>query len=250
MIVDDIYKNNDKKILIKRNMRSRGILSMRSSIMNFNSNKKIGIIAEFKRRSPSGFVNNENTDIFKYYDVIHNSIAGMSILTEERYFNGNQMDVVSVQRYNIPILIKDFVSNDEMIESSYMIGGDVILLIADFLERDKIEMLNRKIKSLGMEALIEFHDLKAFERITTDENVIIGYNRRNLKTLKIEDESFDAHDLIRSTGLLSVLESGITSENILKMPRYNAMLIGSSILSNDSVLKSAGMIKYDGFGYS
>ncbi len=250
MIVDDIYKNNDKRHLIKKNMRSREILSMSSSIKRHNSMNKIAVIAEYKRRSPSGFVNNENTDIFKYYDVIHNSIAGMSILTEERYFNGNQMDVVSVQKYNVPILIKDFISNDDMIESSYMAGGDAILLIADFLEKNKIKSLNRKIKSLGMEALIEFHDLKAFDKIINDENVIIGYNRRNLKTLKIEDESAEAYDLIRSTGLLSVLESGITSGNLSMMPKgYNAMLIGSSILSNDNVLKSIEMIKYDGFGY-
>ena len=92
-------------------------------------------------------------------------------------------------------------------------------------------------KKLGMEALIEVHDPESVKNIFPDENVVLGYNRRNLKTLRMEDNSMEVYDKLKSYGLPIVLESGITSENIknLHVEKYQGLLIGSSLLSGDVI---------------
>ena len=89
----------------------------------------------------------------------------------------------------------------------------------------------------GMDALIEVHDPESVKNIFPDENVVLGYNRRNLKTLKMEDNSMAVYDKLKSYGLPIVLESGITSENInnLHIEKYQGLLIGSSLLSGDVI---------------
>jgi indole-3-glycerol phosphate synthase len=235
MIVDEIYRNNYKRKLLEFNMRERPIISLKDALTK-NSNGP-GIIAEYKRKSPSGFSNKSNTDILKYFNCIQKTIAGISILTEPHYFEGNLLDATSVQCYNKPILVKDFISNDKMIQSAYMAGGDAYLLICDFLDYDGVKNMVQYGKELGMEALVEVHDPDKISNIFPDENVLIGYNRRNLRTLKMEDRSEEVYDRLKSYGLPLVLESGITSKNIndLHIDKYTGLLIGSSLLSGDSI---------------
>ncbi len=235
MIVDEIYRNNYRRKLVDRNLRTRGILSLKEALTK--SSNGPGIIAEYKRKSPSGFKNNSNTDILKYFNSIKENIAGISILTEPQYFDGNQLDASTVQCYSKPVLIKDFISNEKMIDSSYKIGGDAYLLICDFLDYEEIKKLVKYGMDAGMEALVEVHDSDKIKNIYTDENVLIGYNRRNLKTLKMEDESEMVYDKLRSFGLPLILESGINSENIgtLHIEKYDGLLIGGSLLSGDTI---------------
>jgi indole-3-glycerol phosphate synthase len=235
MIVDEIYKMNDKRELLKSSMRKRGIISLKDSLAKCKN--RPGIIGEYKRKSPSGFSNKYNTDILKYFDSIKKIVAGISILTEPHYFNGNPLDAIAVQCYNKPILIKDFISNSRMIDSSFNAGGDAYLLICDFLDYSRIKEMVKYGKKLGMEALVEVHDENSIKNIFPDENVILGYNRRNLKTLKMEDNSMEVYDKLKSYGLPLVLESGITSGNISKLhiEKYQGLLIGSSLLSGDII---------------
>ncbi len=235
MIVDEIYKNNENRRLPEFNMREKDIISLKRALEK-NQNGP-GIIAEYKRKSPSGFNNKYNTDILKYFNNIQIIIAGISILTEPQYFGGTPLDARAVQCYNKPILIKDFISSERMVKSSYMSGGDAFLLICDFLDYSRIKTLVQYGKKLGMDALVEVHDPDSVKNIFPDENVIIGYNRRNLKTLKMEDNSGEMYDNLKSYGLPIVLESGITSANIhnLHIEKYQGLLIGSSLLSGDVI---------------
>ncbi|MGE9810962.1 indole-3-glycerol-phosphate synthase [Ferroplasma acidiphilum] len=235
MIVDEIYSKNNERKLQEFNMRERGIISLKRTLEK-NQNGP-GIIAEYKRKSPSGFSNKYNTDILKYFDGIQRIIAGISILTEPQYFGGTPLDAEAVQCYNKPILIKDFISSESMIKSSYMSGGDAFLLICDFLDYASIKKLVQYGKKFGMDALVEVHDPASAKNIFPDENVILGYNRRNLKTLKMEDNSEEMYDNLKSYGLPVVLESGINHENINKLhiEKYQGLLIGSSLLSGDTI---------------
>ncbi len=235
MIVDDIYSENNKRKLLEFNMRERPTISLKSSLKD--TGKKPGIIAEFKRKSPSGFRNKSNTDILKYFNSIKEIIAGISILTEPQYFGGKQLDAITVQCYSKPILIKDFISSRKMVRSSFMAGGDVFLLICDFLDYKTIKDLVQYGNTLGMEVLVEVHDPGSIGNIFPEENVLIGYNRRNLKTLKMEDRAESVYDRLKSFGLPMILESGITSGNIGKLNtgKYDGLLIGSSILSGDEI---------------
>ena len=235
MIVDDIYSGNNLRNLISFNMRERNTISLKKSLKE--TKIKPGIIGEFKRKSPSGFRNKSNTDILKYFNDIKEIIAGISILTEPQHFGGNMLDARAVQCYNKPILIKDFISSRKMVQSSFMAGGDAFLLICDFLDYEIIKDLVQYGNTLGMEALVEVHDPDSIENIFPEENVLIGYNRRNLKTLEMQDQAEDLYDSLKSFGLPLILESGITSKNIgaLNVEKYDGLLIGASILSGDTI---------------
>lgn len=239
-IVDNIYRANSRRAHIEKDYRARDVISFRKELGRKNSEGKLGVIAEFKRSSPSGFSNTMNSSLKEYLKRVSKfGICGLSILTEPDYFNGSMEDVMISQRLNMPILVKDFISNRRMIDDAYKAGGDVVLLIADFLNREDIIDMVRYTIDLGMEALLEFHDLKQLDKITVAENAIIGYNRRNLRTMKMEPQEEKVLKMIEGLSVPLILESGINSSNlnIIENTRFNGLLIGTSILNNDNVLK-------------
>src|SRR5690606_24384345 len=119
-----------------------------------------GIIAEFKRRSPSKSVINT---MAKVDDVAigykHAGACGMSILTDEIYFGGTLDDLIrSRQSYKLPILRKDFIIDEYQIIESKAFGADVILLIASILTKEEIKHFSELAKSINLEVLLEVHN--------------------------------------------------------------------------------------------
>lgn len=232
--VSKIYDKNRKRTKYN-GTRSRGVLKLSDSILNRKSVFGISVIAEFKRKSPSGFKNSVNTDFSRYLrNVIGLGVSGISILTEPDYFSGSYEDLSAASKFNVPLLDKDFISTPEMVDSAYNAGADCILLIADFLEGRKLEELASKAESYSMEALIEFHDPESIERIPMMNNVILGYNRRNLRTLKIEGDEMKIIDTLKDKEVISVLESGLVATNIPRniAREFDAFLIGESLLNS------------------
>lgn len=230
--VDDIYSRNPLRSRIPFS-RMREPISLLGSLLDFKSRGKTGIISEFKRKSPSGFDIRRAVEPLQYFrDSRLENIAGISILTEPDYFLGSYGDVSRVQELNIPILDKDFASTPLMVENAYNSGADVILFILDFLERQKVRELCKLAVSLGMEALVEFHDLSLMKDIEPQEGVIIGYNRRNLRTLKMEPQEEKVLAGLKGSGVEVILESGIDREYLREhdVSPYLGMLIGTSIL--------------------
>lgn len=245
-IVEEIYKNNRTRVPVRESRRQRDVLSLTSAIESANSRGKIALIAEYKRRSPSGFVNDSNPDIMKYYEKISKKdIDAMSVLCEPDHFGGNYSDITKVQGFMKPVLAKDFISSREMIISSYNAGADVVLLIADFLSKETLSDLINFSRNLGLEVILEFHSLEEIEKVNAFKNVIIGYNRRNLKTMEVEGGEEKAVDLIKSSDFPIILESGLSSTNISKIEtsKFNGVLIGSSILKDDNVISTLGALR-------
>lgn len=236
-VVEEIYRRNNMRDPVKENRRNRPVLSMRESIRKLNSMKMIGLVAEFKRSSPSGFTAPPDLSLEKYFSGIPaGNIGGISILTEPDYFLGSYGDIEACQDLNLPILVKDFISTTEMIDSSFNSGGDCVLLISDFLDHKILSALYDHALSLGMDVLVEFHDAPSAAGLDSFEKAIIGYNRRNLRNLKMEPDP-EGIGAIMKINNMRILESGLNRTNISSgiLKGFNGVLVGSSILSGEDV---------------
>ena len=161
--------------------------SLKESIKKSTS----GIICEFKRKSPS----NENINYISNISEVINGYeraraVGVSILTNEKYFDGSISDINKVKNsIEIPILRKEFIISEYQIVESKSIGADAILLIASILDKEEIKNFSSLAKSLGLEVLLEIHSIDEFNKISNTDIDIIGVNNRNLDTLDINIEN-------------------------------------------------------------
>ncbi len=235
-IVDKFYAYNKKRSMpVYR--RTRNPVSMIGPVKRVNLESRKAIIAEFKRGSPSGFDIGRNESPISYFERIQSGlIAGFSVLTQPEFFLGSFEDLSGVQSLNVPLIAKDFVGTQRMIEGCFNAGADVILLISDFLQPRTIRELADDAIELGMEVLIEFHDPGKFPEIAEPDSIIIGYNRRNLRTMKIEEERKAVELLLGYEGI-KFIESGIGKADFARLNKLdcNAFLIGQSMLEGELV---------------
>lgn len=190
----------------------------------------LGIISEFKRKSPSAGIINESGIAREI--CIEYSKAGasaISVLTDSEYFGGSSDDLTEVRRkVTCPVLRKDFIIDEYQIIEARAIGADAILLIAEIHSAEKLAELYRFAGSLGLEVLVEVHDEKNISRIPDDAQ-IVGINSRNLASFSVDLEhlSMLIHRLPEDS--VKVAESGIKSVTDyinLKNAGFNAFLIG------------------------
>ena len=250
-VVDKIYSNNATRDFTHRKERQRPVISLRNEIMQSRRNGKKATIFEFKRSSASGFKNVNYNDPSEFANASKDYCNAFSILTEPMYFNGKFSDAESFMELDKPLLMKDFIDRRVMIDKAYFENFDCILLISDFLSMDRVRELSTYAQSIGLDVLVEFHDKDRFEQIKSMEGIILGYNRRNLRTLKMEGEEEMINNMTDETDNPFILESGINSENFEKIDQLNfdGYLIGEAVLKDSKFLreiKNLGVIRYDG----
>ena len=195
---------------------------------------KSGIIAEFKKQSPSAGVIN------KYLSVEKTSIgymqagaSALSILTDKTFFGGSSEDLTIARKYNFcPILRKDFIINEYQLIESKSIGADAILLIAAVLTKEEIIDLTDKAHELGLEVLLELHAPDEIQKLYEKVDVV-GVNNRDLNTMKIDvKQSIIMSDLLPKQ-MIKISESGIENIEViqkLKTHGYQGFLIGSHFM--------------------
>lgn len=204
-----------------------------SLIDNLREGKTTGIIAEFKRKSPSkGFIN-EHANVLKVTTAYKNGgSAALSILTDELFFGGSNADLIAARVLQIPILRKDFIVDTYQIAEAKAIGADVILLIAACLSADEVKTLAAYAVSIGLEVLLELHDESELEHICAD-TILVGINNRNLKDFNVDiDASLRMAKLI-SDDKIKIAESGISEAsmiNIFKKAGFAGFLIGENFM--------------------
>ncbi len=193
-----------------------------------------GIIAEFKRKSPSKGIINEFADPANVcLEYMQAGASALSVITETEYFGGSLKDLTTARKFNYcPILRKDFILDEYQVIEARSIGADVILLIAEVLSKDELKNLYGKARDLGLEVLFEIHDKESLDKIPQDAE-IIGINNRNLKTLEVNvQHSLDLlPDLPASA--VKVAESGIDSpETAIKLKRagFAGLLMGERFM--------------------
>lgn len=221
------------EVLRQSELYARPRLSLRRFLLD---ETKTGIIAEFKRRSPSKGSINEAADVVEVTTAYaNNGASALSVLTDELFFGGSTEDLIKARVNQIPILRKDFMIDEYQIEEARAMGADVILLIAACLTPDEVKRLAAYAKDLGMEVLLELHAEKELEHIC-EETEIIGINNRDLKTFKVDIERSLRMAEHIPADKIKVAESGINSiENILLFQEngFRGFLIGENFMKEE-----------------
>ncbi|CAL4998021.1 unnamed protein product [Urochloa decumbens] len=203
------------------------------------------LIAEVKKASPSRGVLRENfnpVEIANAYEK--NGAACLSILTDEKYFQGSfeNLEKVRASGVKCPLLCKEFVIDKWQIYNARSKGADAILLIAAVLTDLDMKYFLRICKELGMTALIEVHDEKEMDRVLKINGVkLIGINNRSLETFVVDTSNtkmlLEKHgDSIREKGILVVGESGLfTPDDVAYVQNagVSAVLVGESLVKQE-----------------
>lgn len=197
-----------------------------------------GIIAEYKRRSPSkDVINHRNTVIEVSRGYEQAGASGISVLTDSRYFGGSLDDLLQARAtVKMPVLRKDFMIDPYQFYEAKAYGADVILLIAAVLTDKEISEFSALARELRMEVLLEVHNLEELERSDLQNVDMIGVNNRDLKTFQVSLEaSKELSDKIPDK-IVKVSESGISQiEAITELKRfgYQGFLIGENFMKSD-----------------
>jgi indole-3-glycerol phosphate synthase len=191
----------------------RPCLSLKSFLLDPS---KTGIIAEFKRRSPSKGIIHPNPDVLAITTAYsEGGASALSVLTDENFFGGSNEDLILARKNNIPILRKDFIIDPYQIEEAKSIGADVILLIAACLTKEEVQSLASYAIDLGLEVLLELHDESELNHVCNEID-IVGINNRNLKTFEVDiEQSIRMANQIHPSKVL-VAESGISGIDQIK----------------------------------
>ncbi|GAA4299143.1 indole-3-glycerol phosphate synthase TrpC [Nibribacter koreensis] len=194
-----------------------------------------GIIAEYKRKSPSlGTINAyapvERTSI----GYMQAGASALSVLTDTQFFGGKNEDLTTARKFNLcPILRKDFVIDEYQILEAKSIGADAILLIAAILTKEEVERLGQFAHSLGLEVLLEVHDRQELENNLTPHVDLIGVNNRNLKDFSVSIETSKELASLIPNDFVKVTESGLSkAENLVELRQYGyeGFLIGEAFM--------------------
>ena len=196
-----------------------------------------GIIAEFKRKSPSKGIINDQVDpvaVTKAYQDA--GASAVSILTDEYFFGGNDQDLLRArQALEIPILRKEFIIDEYQVHEAKALGADLILLIAACLSKEEVLRFSTVARSLGLEVLLELHDEDELEHVCETVD-LVGINNRSLKTFDVNIERSLKMASQLPKGKLKVAESGIDDPAQVKLFKengYSAFLIGENFMKTN-----------------
>ena len=211
-----------------------GDIPMARSMKQALSSSSSGIIAEFKRRSPSkGWIKQDACPEEIIPSYVAAGASALSILTDEKFFGGSLKDIRTVRPLvDIPILRKDFIIDEYQLYQAKIVGADAVLLIAAALEKDKCQQLTEQAHVLGLEVLLEIHSTEELSYINKDVDMV-GINNRNLGTFitDIKNSFRLAGQLPQDTVLVS--ESGISNPEVVKQLQANGFrgfLIGETFM--------------------
>ena len=199
---------------------------------------KSGIIAEFKRHSPSkGDINKHSTVEEVTTGYAKAGVSGLSVLTDYNFFKGQSEDLIKARNANqIPVLRKDFIVDEYQILEAKSIGADVILLIAECLSKPRVVELSAFAKSLGLEVLMEVHAEKQLSKLTQHID-IVGVNNRDLTTFTVSTQtSVRLFDIIPND-FIKISESGISNPATileLKDVGFQGFLIGEAFMKTEN----------------
>ena len=209
-----------------------------SFVKNILADDSNGIIAEFKRKSPSKgdiHAGAKVEDIVPLYEKA--GVSGVSILTDEHFFGGKNSDVERGRELiSTPILRKEFIVDSYQIYEAKAMGASAILLIGAVLTKEETYEFAKLASDLGMEILFEAHDEVELDLIN-DYIQMVGINNRNLKTFEVDLEQSIKLANQLPTSMVPVAESGISSPEdyiYLKKAGFKAFLMGEYFMKNEN----------------
>ena len=205
------------------------------SMRQFLASSATGIIAEFKRKSPSkGWLHPgaKVQDVLPFY--AEGGASACSILTDGDFFGGSLSDLQQARRLvNIPLLRKDFIVDPYQLYQARVMGADAVLLIAACLSKEECAQLAATAHSLQLEVLLEVHSAEELNHVNADIDML-GVNNRHLGTFNTDvKHSFTLIDQLKGYAPLLVSESGISQAETVKQLRaagFRRFLIGETFM--------------------
>jgi len=227
-------KASKDKVSIK-DLESTTLFSKQgNSLAQSIKDSELGIISEFKRRSPSKPTINLDakvSEIVTHYTQA--GVSGISILTDSHFFGGSSEDLKDARRIvETPLLRKEFVIDEYQIIEAKSIGADAILLITEILTMEEVKSFAALAKSLGMDTLLEVHTEAQLSKYTSNID-IIGVNNRDLKTFTVDPEHSARLFSKLPTEAVKISESGIHDPDTIQMLQqtgFDGFLIGERFM--------------------
>ncbi len=242
-ILDKIVAHKKKEIAVLKQETSMSTLeqsplfkrTVHSAKASIISNQLSGVIAEFKRRSPSKPTINLSAKVDQIIPKYARAKASaISVLTDAHFFGGNPIDLINARKHcELALLRKDFIVDEYQIVESKAIGADLILLIARILDSATLQHFTQTAKKLGLEVLVEIHNQEELEKIKCLPD-IIGINNRDLDTFTVDYSRSKALLSQLPLGVCKISESGITNESVmldLSQAGFDGFLIGERFMA-------------------
>jgi len=237
--IDLLKKSISLQLLNEKIDTNKSFINFKEKIQNNIKDKKISIIAEIKKASPSAGIIIKEYNPIEIAKIYHkNKVTCLSILTEEDFFLGNLIHISKVkEKINLPILCKDFFIDKFQIPLAKSYGADAILIILAGVSDDLAFELYDEALKFNMSIIVEVHTIEEAKKALNFKEALIGINNRNLKTLKTDiNTTYDIHDILVNHPAPLISESGIkTKEELLainKGTNIKTFLIGESLLKN------------------
>ena len=215
---------------------------------------KISVITEMKKASPSAGI------IIKDYkpkeiaeNYFKNGASCLSILTEEKFFQGKLKHIDEVKKnIKLPVLMKDFFTDDYQLYLAKACGADCILIILSAVYDSSADKIYQKANELNLSTIVEVHNEKEAKKALRYKDAIIGINNRDLTTLKTDiSTTYKLYEILADHKQPIICESGIKSDKevmeIVQKTKINNFLIGESLLKdldkNSTLLKKITQIR-------
>jgi indole-3-glycerol phosphate synthase len=237
-IIEGVLEDVEKRFIPIKQLREQleNAPKLRGAFKALNQDG-MRLIAEVKRSSPSKGNLAEIADPKELASKYQEGGADViSVLTEERRFKGSIADLVSVRScVDLPVLRKDFIVTEFQVLESRILGADLILLIVAGLSKSQLIDFYQLSTELGMDVLVEVHDLDEAEKALDIGAKIIGVNSRNLKTLEVSDLNFKKIFPHLPKDVIKVAESGITTRaqvEFVESLGADAILVGESLVKS------------------
>ena len=241
-VLDKIVQAKLEEVATLKSINSLASLKKKSQLKETSRSLKTsilkgsGVIAEFKRASPSKGQIRANADpkeIALGYELA--GASAISVLTDNTFFQGSVDDLIQVkQTVELPVLRKDFTIDPYQIYEAKIMGADCILLIAAILSKQQSADYLSIAFDLGLEAIIEIHDSVELEKLSGKEE-IVGVNNRNLDTFEVDiSNSIMLSEKLNSQ--VKIAESGLDSGSnlsALQKAGFNGFLVGESFMKEE-----------------
>lgn len=255
-ILNKIVKDKKQEVAAKKKVLPLSVLqalplyerktfSMAESLTN-----ESGIIAEFKRRSPSRQVINQKDsviDVVRGYEAA--GASGVSVLTDAKYFGGSLDDLMQARSHlELPLLRKEFIIDPYQIYESRAFGADTILLIAAILSTAELQEFSQLARELGLEVLLEVHNEEELSKADLSHVNLVGVNNRNLKSFEVSLATSKNLSALIPKEKVKISESGISSVeaiNELKEYGYSGFLIGENFMKTGNPGQAAAQLLRD-----
>ncbi len=251
-ILKEIYDYKIDFVSNRKKIISQSKIENKLNINNINfpffeklnhQKNQISIIGEIKKASPSlGKFTKENINLIDFAKAYEdNNISCISVLTDEKYFNGKIEDLIEIRKeVQLPILRKDFIVDDYQIYESKLIGVDCILIILSMINQGDADRFAELASELKMDSIIEVHDYDELQRAKSMNSNMIGINNRNLNNFETNlDTTIVLSQHLDDCDKLVISESGFHSKSdiskVYTETGISNYLIGEFLMKSDNL---------------